>query len=320
MSVKIRLQRRGRKKQPFYHIVVADARAPRDGKFIEKIGTYNPMTSPATIDLDRDRAYDWLLKGAQPTDTARAILRFKGVLYKKHLMRGVNKGAMTEEQAEAKYQEWIAAKEAKVEARRIKAKEEKEAWYKKISGTPKKVDSPLAGPDDEHKPAEEDNKTFAESVEQTTVESVAAAEAPAEEAPAAEETPAEEPAAEAPAEEAAPETPAEEPVAEAPAAEEAKEEAPAAEADDLTKIEGIGPKIAEVLNSNGINTFAQLAAASADNIKEMLNNAEGNFASHEPTTWPQQAQMAADGKWDELKKWQDELDGGKVVANSEEEE
>ena len=80
MPVKIRLQRRGRRKQPFYHIVVADGRAPRDGRFIEKIGIYNPMTVPATIDLDRDRAYDWLMKGAQPTDTARAILRFKGVL------------------------------------------------------------------------------------------------------------------------------------------------------------------------------------------------------------------------------------------------
>ena len=90
MAVKIRLQRKGRRKRPFYHIVVADARAPRDGRFIEKLGTYNPMTSPATIDLDRDAAFEWLMKGAQPTDTARAILRFKGVLYKKHLDRGVN--------------------------------------------------------------------------------------------------------------------------------------------------------------------------------------------------------------------------------------
>ena len=103
MAVKMRLQRKGRKKRPFYHIVVADARAPRDGRFIEKLGIYNPMTSPATIDLDRDRAFDWLQKGAQPTDTVRAILRFKGVLYKKHLMRGVKKGALTMEEAEAKY-------------------------------------------------------------------------------------------------------------------------------------------------------------------------------------------------------------------------
>jgi len=314
MSVKIRLQRRGRRKQPFYHIVVADARAPRDGKFIEKIGTYNPMTSPATIDLDRDRAYDWLQKGAQPTDTARAILRFKGVMYKKHLMRGLAKGALTEEQVETKYQEWIASKEAKVEARRLKTLEEKAEFHKMVSGTPKKVSSPLAGPsDDEHKPNAEDKQSFADSVEQTTVESVS--EAPAPEAPAEEaapEAPAEEPAAEAPAEEAAP-------VAETPAEEPAKEEAPAA-TDDLTKIEGIGPKIAEILTNKGIATYAALAAASADSIKEILTNAEGNFGSHDPTTWPAQSKMAADGEWDKLKVWQDELDGGKVVAAKSEEE
>ena len=89
MSVKIRLARRGRTKKPYYHIVIADARAPRDGKFIEQIGYYNPMTVPASIDLDRDKAYDWLMKGAQPTNTVRAILKFKGVYYRKHLMRGV---------------------------------------------------------------------------------------------------------------------------------------------------------------------------------------------------------------------------------------
>ena len=107
MAVKIRLARRGRKKNPFYHIVVADARAPRDGKFIEKIGSYNPQTVPATIELDRDKAYDWLGKGAQPTDTVNAILKFKGVLYKKHLNRGVSKGALTQEEADKKLSEWI---------------------------------------------------------------------------------------------------------------------------------------------------------------------------------------------------------------------
>ena len=100
MAVKLRLQRHGRKQRPFYHIVVADSRAPRDGRFIEKIGTYNPMTKPATINLDRDAAFEWLMKGAQPTDTVRAMLRFKGVLYKKHLQRGVAKGAMTQEEAD----------------------------------------------------------------------------------------------------------------------------------------------------------------------------------------------------------------------------
>ena len=115
--VRIRLQRRGRRKKPFYHIVIADARSPRDGRFIEKIGTYNPMTKPATIDIDRDSAFDWLLKGAQPTDTVRAILRAKGVLYRKHLYRGVEKGALTQEQADAKHAEWIEKKEAGFTAR-----------------------------------------------------------------------------------------------------------------------------------------------------------------------------------------------------------
>ena len=136
MAVKMRLQRKGRKKRPFYHIVVADARAPRDGRFIEKLGVYNPMTAPATIDIDRDKALDWLMKGAQPTDTVRAILGFKGVLYKKHLMRGVKKGALTTEEAEAKYKEWIDAKEAKVAARIEKKAAEKRAQIEKIAGVP----------------------------------------------------------------------------------------------------------------------------------------------------------------------------------------
>lgn len=134
MAVKMRLQRRGRKKSPFYHIVVADARAPRDGKFIEKLGTYNPMTVPATIDIDREKAYEWIVKGAQPTDTVRAILRFKGVLYRKHLERGVNKGALTKEEAEKKYQEWIETKEAKVTARREQALAEIAAMHARIAG------------------------------------------------------------------------------------------------------------------------------------------------------------------------------------------
>lgn len=91
MAVKMRLQRKGRKQAPFYHIVVADSRSPRDGKYIERLGSYNPMTKPATIDIDRELAFSWLMKGAEPTDTVRAILRFKGVLVKKHLMRGVAK-------------------------------------------------------------------------------------------------------------------------------------------------------------------------------------------------------------------------------------
>ncbi len=319
MPVKIRLQRQGRRKAPYYHIVIADVRAPRDGKFIEKIGSYNPMTTPATIEIDRDKAYDWLNKGAQPTDTARAILRFKGVLYRKHLMRGVKKGALTVEQADTMYQKWIDEKEAKVNARReaealkkINRLAEINGKVKAVKHTPKADASASTSLD---APAAETG-TFAENVEQTTVESFSSAPAaeatpePVAEAPAAEPTP--EPVAEAPAPEPVVEaTP--EPVAAVPAA-----EAPAA-ADDLKKIEGIGPKIAEILNGTGITTFAALAAASADSIKETLANAEGNFKAHDPTTWPAQAKMAADGEWDKLKAWQDELDGGKVVASKEEE-
>lgn len=116
MPTKIRLQRFGKKGRPFYHIVIADGRAPRDGKFIEKLGTYNPLTKPADIDLNFDRALYWLQCGAQPTDTTRAILSYKGVMYKNHLLKGVAKGALTEEQAEAKFQNWITEKEAKVKA------------------------------------------------------------------------------------------------------------------------------------------------------------------------------------------------------------
>ncbi len=114
MPTKIRLSRHGKKHKAFYHIVVADGRAPRDGKFIEKIGTYNPISNPAEIVLDFDRALDWIQKGAQPTDTARAILSYKGVLMKNHLLKGVAKGALTEAEADAKFQKWMTEKEAKV--------------------------------------------------------------------------------------------------------------------------------------------------------------------------------------------------------------
>jgi small subunit ribosomal protein S16 len=114
MPVKIRLQRRGKKGQPFYHLVIADGRAPRDGRFIEKIGTYNPLTHPATIVLNFDRAYYWVDCGAQPTDTARMILQREGIYMKRHLMGGVQKGALTEEQAEAKFIAWKEEKAHKL--------------------------------------------------------------------------------------------------------------------------------------------------------------------------------------------------------------
>lgn len=115
MAVKIRLARRGRAGRPFYSIVAADSRAPRDGRYIEKLGTFDPMTDPSTVELDFDKAFDWVMKGAQPTDTARSILSGQGVMLKKHLAEGVRKGALTEEQAEAKLQSWLKEKEAKVQ-------------------------------------------------------------------------------------------------------------------------------------------------------------------------------------------------------------
>jgi len=205
MPARIRLARRGRRKRPFYHIVVADIRAPRDGKFIDSIGSYNPMTKPATIDLDRDKAYEWLLKGAQPTDTVNAILRFKGVLYKKHLQRGVSKGAMTQEVADQKLQEWIDAKEAKVAARFEETRKEKEDFLKMVSGAAKPAKMKAAAAEDaaafradaEEAPAAEDAAPVVEAAPEAVeaaapvVEAAAEAEVVAEaktpEAPAAPE-------------------------------------------------------------------------------------------------------------------------------------
>jgi small subunit ribosomal protein S16 len=120
MAVKIRLARHGKKGYPFYHIVVADSRSPRDGRFIEKLGTYNPNTNPATIVLNSDRALYWLGVGACPTDTCRLILSHKGVLLKKHLLEGVKKGALTEEDVEVKFNAWVAEKELSMQAKKIK--------------------------------------------------------------------------------------------------------------------------------------------------------------------------------------------------------
>ena len=118
MSVKIRLARKGRKKQAFYHVVVADSRSPRDGRFIEKIGIYNPLTDPATIDINFEKALGWLQNGAQPTDTCRAILKYKGVMMKKHLLEGVKKGAFDEAEADRRFNEWLKGKEEKIELKK----------------------------------------------------------------------------------------------------------------------------------------------------------------------------------------------------------
>lgn len=118
MPAKIRLTRHGKKGSAFYHIVIADQRASRDGKFIEKIGSYDPNTNPASIELDMDKALSWLQKGAQPTETMRAILSYKGILLKNHLEKGVKKGALTQEKADEKFNEWTSVKEGKINEKR----------------------------------------------------------------------------------------------------------------------------------------------------------------------------------------------------------
>jgi small subunit ribosomal protein S16 len=140
MAVKMRLQRHGSKKRPFYFIVVADARAPRDGKFIQKLGTYNPLTVPATIQLDRQKALEWLNKGAQPTDTVRRILSFKGVLYLKHLLRGVKLGLFDDAAAMTKFQEWHNSHEAQI-TRRNDAHKKAERSKRVYTPVAKKVET-----------------------------------------------------------------------------------------------------------------------------------------------------------------------------------
>ena len=193
MPVKIRLTRRGRKKLPYYHIVVADSRAPRDGRYIESIGSYSPITNPATIELDFDRALDWLQKGAQPTDICRAILSYKGVLMKKHLLEGVKKGALTEEQAEERFQSWLKEKESKIEAKREQIRKGKASEEKKRLDAETKIREARA---------EELAKKNAEAAaEEAKANAEETEEAKAEEAPEAEEKVAEETKAEKPKEE-----------------------------------------------------------------------------------------------------------------------
>ncbi|MDL2323447.1 30S ribosomal protein S16 [Bacteroidales bacterium OttesenSCG-928-A17] len=181
MATKIRLQRHGRKGYAFYHIVIADSRAPRDGKFIERIGSYNPNTNPATIDLKFDRALYWLQVGAQPTDTTRNILSSEGVLLKKHLLGGVKKGAFTEAEAEKKFEAWKESKEALVKNQASKLSEAERAANKARLEAEKEV-----------------NKKKAEALAAKKAEAaMSAAEAAAEEeAPATEEVVAEAPVAE----------------------------------------------------------------------------------------------------------------------------
>jgi len=243
MATKLRLQRRGRKNYPFYQIIVADSRAPRDGKYIERIGSYNPNTHPATITLDFDRALYWLQTGAQPTDTVRNILSDEGVLMKKHLLGGVAKGAFDEAEAERRFEAWKNNKQQSTHSLKQKDEEKQRAEAKARLDAEKEVNKARAEVLAQKKAEEE--AANAPAVEEDPV----AEEAPAvEEAPVAEETPAveapkaeETPAVEAPKVEETPaveDTPAvEEPkveetpaVEETPTVEEPKaEEAPAAE-------------------------------------------------------------------------------------------
>ncbi|MBS1570865.1 MAG: 30S ribosomal protein S16 [Bacteroidetes bacterium] len=181
MSVKIRLQRHGKKGKPFFHIVVADSRAKRDGKFIEKIGTYNPITNPATIDLNVDAAVKWLNNGAQPSDTARAILSYKGALYKKHLQGGVAKGAFDEAEAEKRFAAWVESKESKVQGKADGlAKSKADAKKSALEAEAKVNEARIAAAQAQAQAAEvatEETETPAEEVVETPA---AEGEAPAE--------------------------------------------------------------------------------------------------------------------------------------------
>lgn len=181
MPVKIRLQRHGKKGKPFYWVVAADVRAKRDGKFLEKLGTYNPNTNPATINLDVDGSVKWLQNGAQPTDTARAILSYKGVLLKHHLLGGVRKGALTEELAEEKFNAWLEEKEQKIQDKKDGlSKADAEARAQALAAEKEANEKRAAAALPEEEVAEEAAEEIAEASTEET-------EAPAEETPAAEE-------------------------------------------------------------------------------------------------------------------------------------
>ena len=224
MSVKIRLARRGRKKQAIYDVVVADARAPRDGRFIEKLGTYNPNTNPASININNERALTWLLNGAQPTDTVKAMLSYRGVMLKKHLQIGVLKGAISQEQADAKFNAWLSEKDTKIEGKKdqlatAKADARKSALAAETAKNQARIDAIKAreaAAVAAAAPAVEEVEEAAPAVEAPAVEEeTAAAEAPVVEATTSADAPVVEAAEEVEA------TSAEAPAVEAPVAEEA---------------------------------------------------------------------------------------------------
>lgn len=202
MAVKIRLARKGRKKLAFYHIVVADSRSPRDGRYIEKIGSYNPVTNPAVIELDFDKALGWLQNGALPTDTCRAILSYKGVLIKKHLLEGVKKGAFDDAEATKRFEEWIKQNETKVEAKKSGLEKSQDDELVKRLNEEKRVNEVRAA-----KLAKKNADLAAKAAAGAKAEAIAEEVAPAEEP--AQPTVAEESASEPVAEETASEPVAE---------------------------------------------------------------------------------------------------------------
>ena len=254
MPVRIRLQRHGKKGKPFYWIVAADNRSPRDGRYLEKLGIYNPNTNPATVEINIDNCVKWLENGAQPSDTARTLLSYRGVMLKHHLNGGVRKGAFSAEEAEKKFEAWLQEKEAKIQAK-VDGLSNAEAEAKAAALAAEKAVNEKRMADAAAAEAEEaaTDEAPAEEViaEEAPAEEVAVEEAPAEEAPAEEVTAEEAPAEEAPAEEViAEEVPAEEVTAEvastekAPADETAADETAAEEApaEDSSTEEGEATK------------------------------------------------------------------------------
>ncbi len=195
MAVRIRLRRQGRKGKPFYHIIAADARAPRDGRYIERLGSYNPNTQPATIELDVEKAVKWLQNGAETSDTARAILSYKGALYKNHLLNGVRKGAFDEAEAEKRYEAWKADKDSRISGHSDSLRKAEEADKAKRLAAEKEVNDAREAA----VKAAEAEAMAAQKAEEDAAAAAAAAETASEEAEAAE--------AEAPKAEAEAETP-----------------------------------------------------------------------------------------------------------------
>ena len=241
MSVKIRLQRHGKKGKPFYHIVIADARARRDGKFIEKIGTYNPIANPAVIELNVDAAVKWLNNGAQPTDTAKAILSYKGVLYKKHLLGGVAKGAFDEAEAETRFNAWLEEKEKQVSGKKDGLAKSKDDAKKAALEAEVKVNQ---GRLDAAAKVESDAKAEADA---KLAEEKAAEDAKIAEAKAAEE---------------AANAPVVEEVAEEPVAEITDEAAPEV-AEEKSVVENVAEKVGEA---------AAAVSGAVDTVKETVAN------------------------------------------------